>query len=335
MVKRIISKVVIAIVLLVILTISVVLYMVHRRTPHFISPLVMLSPSGQELGIIVGSLWRKGASPSADPIESQAYVIKLEDGLVQAKSISGTEAVLAMAWRPGISPPELFAAASPPGKPNHLFAVSVSDAVSTKFSRILPSGLIVGSMIWDPSGNTLAARVLDDKGFHLAISYDEGKTFSITDIACSDGRRVWTDNRTLYVQDGNDILEIDVGDGKIREKGTFASGEDIFLVGNLDGRVVYTLGDEIYCDDKLLYTTSRKVKQILADGSYLAFKEDGHVITLDDRGNVIHKKNIDDDTFLVALSSAQKYVFLLKNFKTIERYSFVDSNKVLTVYQVK
>ena len=102
----------------------------------------------------------------------------------------------------------------------------------------------------------------------------------------------------------------------------------------MDGKVVYFLGNEIYCGSQLLYNSNQKIRQVVADGSYLAFKADNHVWVLDGKGNVKNKKNLGQDVELMALCSARKFVYLVKNWRSVERYSFVDDDEISTVFDV-
>ncbi len=335
--KRPTSKVA-AIFLLAILVLGALYVTIHKRVPNRISAPFVISPGGEHLAMVIGPLQRNGAYPGAEPTERQAYVLKLRKAHPQAIRVAKSRPVMAMAWRPGALSPELFAATFRLGHDRlpRIFAVTVSDDVSMIFSKILPDNLRISRMTWNPSGQVLAAVVLNDKGVYLGISCDNGRNFTITDIAISGGRVIWTDDETLYVQHGNDILELDVVDGNPQVMRTLVSAEGIYLSCSLYGRVVYRLGTEIYCGDQLLYKASQKIRQVIADGPYIAFKAGSHICVLDEKGNVKNKKNVGDDkyTALIALSSAHKFVYLIKNFQYIERYSFADSNEISTVYEV-
>jgi hypothetical protein len=123
---------------------------------------------------------------------------------------------------------------------------------------------------------------------------------------------------------------------------TIASGEDVpaehfyfYLVGSLEGEVVYVLGNEIYCGDRLLYHSGQQINQIIADGSYVAFKAGGYVWVLDERGNVKSKKSIEPNTTkLIAISPVHKFVYLVKDYQYIQRYNFVDNDEISIVYEV-
>jgi len=309
-----------------------------EKRPNRISAPFVISPGGEHLAMVIGPLQRNGAYSGAEPTERQAYVLKLRKGYPQAIRVAKSRPVMAMAWRPGALSPELFAATFRlgPDKLPRIFAVTVSDDVSMIFSKVLPDNLRISRMTWNPSGQVLAAVVLNDKGVYLGISCDNGRNLTITDIAISGGRVIWTNDETLYVQHGNDILELDVVDGNPRVRRTLVSAEGIYLSCSLYGRVVYRLGNEIYCGDQLLYKASQKIRQVITDGPYIAFKAGSHICVLDEKGNVKNKKNVGDDkyTALIALSSVHKFVYLVKNFQYIQRYSFVDGDGISTVFDV-
>ncbi len=335
MLKRSISKLV-AIALLAILIISGAWYMViYKKAAKGISAPFVISPDGNRLAMTIGSRLQK--YPFVVPIKKQVYVLNIGKEASELNLVPESSAALAMAWRPGALPLELFAAILPlePDRPPRIFAVTVSDDASTIFSKILPDNLRIARMAWNPSGDILAAVVLNDKGVYLGISYDNGNNFTITDIAISGGRVIWTNDETLYVQHGNDILEVDVSDRNPRLRRTLVSAEGVYLSGSLYGRAVYRLGNEIYCGDQLLYKASQKIRQVIADGSYIAFQAGSYVWVLDGRGNLKSKKSIERDTTkLIAISSVHKFVYLVKNQQSIERYNFVNGDEISTVFDV-
>jgi hypothetical protein len=333
---------IVAVYLLTILIISGVLYVLYITVcggiSNCIAPPFVLSPDGEKLAMIYGPLSRRGTYPSVETTALQACVLDLREDFPQLVPIdAGPRPVLAMDWRPGTSPPELFMAPKQLGGPQYIFAVKVPNGVLTTSSWILSRDLMVIGMAWNPSGQILAVPVIvttKNDGIYLAVSYDNGKSFAVTDIAISSSKLVWTDDETLYVQNKNDILELNVGDRNPRVSKIFVSAEGLHLSCGLEGKVVYYLGGEIYWGNQLLHKSNRKISQVITDGSHLAFKADNYVGILDKRGNVKNERNVGQGTMLVALSSAHKFVYLMRNGQSIERYSFVDNDEIYTVYRV-
>lgn len=307
-----------------------------EKKPNRIFGPFIISPSGERLAFRVGVLGAREKFPSVPP---KSCVLKLCKDTNQI--IPVRDSFIPMAWRPDASPPELFGVvfSDGPSTPDRISAVAVSDGVSTVFSQTLPNGLSVLAMAWNPSGRILAAKVSKVTKYsmvvYLGISHDNGKNINVTDISISGRELVWTDNKTLYVADGADILEVDVSDRNTPLTRAIVSAERPRLKGSLYGKVVYVLGNEVYCGEQLLYRSNQSINQIIADGSYVAFKAGNYVVVLDEKGNVTNKTCIEKDTTkLIALSSAHKFVYLLKNHKSIQRYSFVDDDKITTVYAV-
>jgi len=340
MLKRSISKVTPISLLAVLVILSMLSLIGCEKRPNRLYAPFIISPDGEELAFQVGPQWLNGKRPTVEP---RPYVIKLGKD-VAFRVIPLPKSLLPMAWRPGASPPELFGAiiSDEHTTPDRIFAVAVSDSVSTILSQELASEISAWRMSWNPSGQILAARMSGSRrNEYLGISYDNGKNINVTDIVVSEAP-VWINNEVLCVQNGNDILEVDVGDRNPRVTRTIASGEDVpaedfyfYLVGSLDGKAVYVLGDEIYCDGRLLYHSNQRISQIIADGSYVAFKAGSYVWVLDGRGNLKSKKSIERDTTkLIAISSVHKFVYLVKNYQYIQRYSFVDGDEISTVYEV-
>jgi hypothetical protein len=307
-----------------------------EKSPNRIFGPFIISPSGEDLAFRVGTLGPKEKFPSVEP---KTCVLKLgKDG---TQLIPVSRSLVPMAWRPGATPTELFGAvfSDGPSAPDRVSAVAVSDSVPTVFSQSLSDGLSVLAMAWNPSGRILAAKVSkvteDSMVMYLGISYDNGKNINVTNISIWGRELVWTDNETLYVADGADILEVDVSDRNTPSTRTIVSAECPRLKGSLDGKVVYVLGNEIYCGEQLLYRSNQSINQIIADGSYVAFKAGSHIWVFDERGNVRNKKSIDPTTTkLIGISSVHKFVYLLKDLRCIQRYSFVDDDKITTVYAV-
>jgi len=290
-----------------------------------------ISPDDEKIAMTIGPDWR----------HSRPYVLELNNGSSQLIPVQRANLTQGMAWRPGASPPELLVLTSSSEEPQRVVLIRVSDGVtSTVSSWDVPANLIMYDPVWNPSGKILAVTVGKIskgtvKGIYLGISYDNGKSFTITDIPGKSS--VWTNNETLYLHNGNDILEVEVSNKMAKVRKTLVSAEGVWLVGALKGEIVYIQGNDIYQGGQLLYHLNQKIRMCRVDGSYLAFKvaRGGDVVVLDDKGNVINKKSVGNDTTkLVALSSANKFVYLMKNEQSIERYSFVDDDEISTVFDV-
>jgi len=339
MLKRKLLKVA-AISLLAVLVISAILSLVgcEKRPDRLYAPFI-ISPDGEELVFNIGPPWLNEKPPSVEP---RPYVIKLgKDAAFRV--IPLPKSLLPMAWRPGASPPELFGVSRGPDLPNRILAVAVSDSVSTVLSQDLPGELWAWRMAWNPSGQILATGIHGPhKNGYLGVSYDKGKNINVTDVVIDGASPVWINDETLCLQGGNDILEVNVGGRNPRVTRTIASGEDVsaehfyfYLVGSLDGEAVCVLGNEIYCGGRLLYHSNKWINQIIAEGSYVAFKAGSYVWVLDGKGNVKSKRSIDPNTTkLIAISPVHKFVYLEKNYQCIQRYSFVDDDEISTVFDV-
>ena len=270
--------------------------------------------------------------------QEEAYVLIFREDVPEIISIPEPEGLLAMTWRPIIEPSELFMAMHPYNKPQRLLSV-VPDDVSKMVTRTFPDNLMISSMFWNPTGQILAFKILKKgeqkvEGNYLGVSYDEGTNITVTDIAVSNTRLVWTNDKTLYVQDGNDILELNITDNNLKVSKTFVSDGDIFLVGSLGQRVVYFIDDKIYCGYQLLYQSDQEIENVVADRSYLALKTSSHVLVLDEEGQLINKKDIKRDCRLIGISPTDRFVYLLEERKIIKRYAFEGSNEISIVYEV-
>lgn len=330
MLKRSISKVTPISLLAVLVILSMLSLIGCEESSNQIGGPFAISPDDEKIAMTIGPGWR----------HSRPYVLELNNGSSQLIPVQGANLTQGMAWRPGASPPELLVLTSSGEEPQRVVLIRVSDGVtSTVSSWDVPANLIMYDPVWNPSGKILAVTVGKiSKGtasIYLGISYDNGKSFTITDIP---GRSsVWTNNETLYLHNGNDILEVEVSNKMAKVRKTLVSAEGVWLVGALKGEIVYIQANDIYQGGQLLYHLNQKIRICRVDGSYLAFKvaRGGDVVVLDDKGNVINKKSVGNDTTkLIALSSANKFVYLMKNYQYIQRYSFVDDDEISTVFDV-
>ncbi len=332
MLKRTLLKVA-AISLLAVLIISGTLYIaVFKRAPNHISGRPVISQNGEELAFKVGYIGEDKKLFSAEP---RPYVLKLEKDVSQVMPVRGAKRVLAMAWRPGAQPPELFMVMLPRHEPGRILAVKVSDGVSTVSFQVLPDDIIVSSLDWNPSGQILASRVSKIcNGAYLGISYDNGRSMNVTDIKIRGGNLVWANDRTLYLQNGNDIFEVDVSDKKPRVTKTIVSAEGVHLAESLNEKLIYTLGNEVYWGNQLLYRSDETIGPVDADASYIVFQTGNHIVLFDEKGNLINKKEVEENTIFIGISSAHKFVYLMRNLQSIERYNFVDGDEISTVFDV-
>ncbi|MHC4363986.1 MAG: hypothetical protein ACYSTJ_00795 [Planctomycetota bacterium] len=190
-------------------------------------------------------------------------------------------------------------------------------------------------MAWNPSGHILAAYVIKDgeEDAFLGVSYDNGRNINVTTINIKGGNLVWVNDKTLYLQNRPEIFEVDVSDGNPRVTRPLVSGEDVHLAGSLNEKVIYTRGNQIYCGQRLLHTSDQQIGIVDAHDSYIAFQTGDDILVLDDKGNLISKKKMEDDSVFLGVSCPDGHVYLKKNDRSIERYSLVDSDKVTTVYK--
>lgn len=316
----------------------IILGVVHlpgcKQTSNQIGGQVAISPDGERLAMRRGPDWR----------QSIVYILLIESS--QLIPVHGVNITQGMTWRPGAFPPELLILTSSRTEP-HQRVVGVRVSVGTAsivFSQVVPDDLVFSRPVWNPSGEILAVTVAKVHkrtvtGIYLGISYDNGKNISVTDININSSHDppVWTDNETLYVQHDSYIMAVDVSDKeKPRVVKTIVSTEDVYLSCSLNGKVVYILGNEIYCGAQLLYCADEKIKRIVSDASHVAFKAGSYVYTLDVKGNVINKKRIDPEaTQLIAISSGRKFVYLMRDRRSIERYNFINGDEMSTVYEVR
>jgi len=340
MLKHPIQKVMVLLLLAIGSVLGIIYLDVYKENSIRIGFPIVASPDCEEMAFCVVPR-RAGAS------ERQAYILKLGNGITKAMPIPGSRSVTGMGWRPGAPTPELFVTTHSvdPGVPSHILAVTVSDGVSVALKDLSPDLIILGYLGWNPRGQILATSVAKiGKSHYLAISYDKGRDFVVTDIAVAAGKFIWTDDDTLYAYGRNvdgkcGILELDVYLKKLQVSRIISPSENARVVGKLDDKVVYRLDNDIYCADELIYHSNEKIGNAFACGSYVAFqvlpRQKGSYVSVIDRGgNIISKKKMVGNTIIIELSSVYKFVYLLKDLQSIQRYNFVDNGEISTIYKV-
>ena len=318
----------------------------EKRKEEVIFPLVIISPDGEKMAFLAGVDERpneKGASIYT----GRTHVLDLVDDVGRVIEITGSKGVgvpSSWAWRPATTPPQLFLTIDPIESkpvPIGLLGVTVSERVSLLFSRELTKNWLdkVLTLSWSPNGQILAVGRLSG----LYLSYDSGKTFINVGVPVMSGDKpVWTDNETLYARNENSLLEIKIGNEQAQFKRTVAvapNGKHLRICGRLNGKVVYWIERKIYCGNQLLYESDRKIGGVYADGSHVVLQvppnfEKSHILVIDGRGDVINRKRAAGEIVPIGISSEHKFVYLLKNLQSIERYSFVDNDKIFTLYTV-
>jgi hypothetical protein len=308
---------------------------------------VAISPDGEKLAFCAGAKSTKGKWP--DPRMSHIYVLDLLDFTSQQIKFPRSTLTLegVTAWRPGTEPDELFVAASLIDEPNRpyllpygLFCIKTTKPASVTYCCDLTEDRLdpVFGLGWSPDGRILAVARLTG----LYLSYDNALSFVRVPISVmGTDDCVWIGNEVLYVRDGHNIIEVDIRDGQPSSRTFVEGGKRLTrLCGTLNGKVVYRLDNDVYRGDKLLFHSDQKLWWVLADGDFAVIQiasseeSDSRVVVLDGEGNVKHQKNVGNNSFLIALSAESKFVYLLKDLRWIQRYRFVDSDEISTIYKL-
>ncbi len=309
------------------------------RKEWVIFPVVAISDEGDEIAFRAGPKARRGVLLNSD--EARTFVLTLEGDTGEVIEIKQAKCASNIAWRPRTSPPELYVMVNAPRRPAppRLMGIEVSNVPSTVFSEEMtefPRDMI-HDLEWSPDGSVLATTGLRSG---LRLSYAGGETFAPTGLGatnlCFDV--VWMSNARLYVRHGGRVQEVAFQSGLARISQTVASGKTR-LWGILNGEVVYSIEDSIYCGDRLLYESTQKLGWVFADGPYLAFQvgsrtKDSHVSVLDEQGKVIAERPMPSDTIIIGLSSKRKCVYLLRDLRAIQACSFIDDNDISTIYSL-
>jgi len=269
--------------------------------------------------------------------EKAVYVLDLNEGKLSTVDLDGCEDLAGLSWQvvEGMLRLSVLRLSTNCSE-IHTFAVE-KNGLTTTMTHNLPNNIIVPKISWSPNGAILAAYVKKPKedGAYLGISFDKGANIDITDIEIRYGNIVWINNDELYLQNGSEIFKVKLEKEKAAIVRIIASADGIYLMESLNGRVIYTKGEEIYYGDKLLYTCEQEIGMVDADGIYIGFKAGDYLLVLDEQGNLISEKKIGKNRAFVGISSKDKYVYLVKDKHVIERYNFDGSCDISVVYDIR
>lgn len=298
-----------------------------------VSPVIAISEQGDKIAFRAG---RARAGQRFAP-EYSVFIHDLAGHRNNALEIKAARGARALAWRPGVSPPELFAIVPNASQSFRLVGIRLSERPHVVLEKELSDGFAgLCDLAWSPDGDVLAVSGFS-AGLHY--SFDGGKTLVPSKLDIKRSRKLRWMNENLLLranQGGPEILEIAVRNGSDEVLRTVASG-DVTLRGVLDDRAVYTKEDIIYRGDQPYYESDQEVGGVFTDDPYVAFLEGGskerQVCVLDGEGNMISKRIVPRDTMAIGLSSKRKCVYLLKDRRTIQTYDFVDDS-VSTIFSM-
>lgn len=271
------------------------------------------------------------------------YVVKFDNNIV-AEIVPLPEAFLPFTWRNKESSSELFGMVlqDMPVMQDQITAFSVSNKVTPTISKKLPIGSSIWDMAWNPSGEIIAVTMLQASGErNLSFFYDNFDSVNITDINMSSCGIVWSNDEVVFVQDGNDIIEVKVNNRKPEVTRTITSGKDTrcILIGCIDEKEIYVLGKQVYSGNHVIYSVNQKtaIAESEVDGNYIASMVGNQVIVFNGNGDVISTKditNIKDRWRLIALSSDLKTVYITKDGKLIQTYNFEKNDDLTTIFDL-
>jgi hypothetical protein len=220
----------------------------------------------------------------------------------------------------------------------YVIAVDENDSFSLKIFQykenvlkevktILFPNMFVTFPTWNPAGNILAARVFIFNGelqeAKLGLSFDDGNNFDVTKWKF--GIVVWETTDKLWMNSGNKLLELSIKDGKahLENEITFSEGAHPGVIGVSGKEPVYSLGNEIYRGNTVLYSGSECGDAMVDDQLILVWEADLNKITLlDFSGKIIHTRLLKEGMWPKGFSSKSKRIFLDENQRILSMYNF-------------
>jgi hypothetical protein len=306
-----------------------------RKKQEVLSFRIAVSPDDKKIAFLKGPRTNAPENPFPDDRKSKLYILDLNDNTIVSTGLPDRMSFdsLSIGWRPLVNPPELYVSVRTMEEPLPLERKLIRIVVEKEKALIetcecnLPYVDSVGALSWSPDGQTLAIACLT----RLFFSYDTCKTLTKTSIGgfLSPRPPVWTNNDKVYVSEQEALLEVTLNDKIPKLKHIIESDDnDVRIFGAMKNEPIYTVGAKIYHGENLFYESEKIPSFGFVNESFAAFwikaaEDNIYVLVLDEKGNIIRKKNIEKRTWLAGISPLRKFVYLMNN-TSIYQYNFED-----------
>jgi len=217
-------------------------------------------------------------------------------------------------------------------------------------------GFLILNAEWNPNGSKIAMSMQRDEGFKRMMKREEGdeyvyspplvgysidncKTVQVSDISFRTHQITWlSDNLFSVVSDGR-VLVIDVNEteNNLVVKDVINTSKDrdaIRLIGCMEGRVAYRIGDDIYLDRELIHSADNFYQGIAHENSMLVMLKDNTGFVLNSIGEITNSFVVDDMGWLLGFSPNRNTFFSINAGKNILAYDYTKNEKPRILFSV-
>ncbi len=267
-----------------------------------------------------------------DPDKSKVYILDISNNRVIDVDLPDKMSVgMSIGWRMGREPAELYVTAKTRREPLERKLLRIVLKENEPFIEQCKCKMNFlnsdGALSWSPDGNNLVIACLT----RLVFSFDGCETLIETELGgFAPENPVWTSNECVYAKEDDALLEIALTNESIGLKRTVASGtKNIHVFGTMDGEAVYSIDTRIYRGETLFLEYDKPVRFGFTNEYYAALqvktdKGEDYILVLDQKGNQLRKKNVQEGWYLAGISPSRNLVYLLANLSSIYQYDFED-----------
>ncbi|MBN1125759.1 MAG: hypothetical protein JXA82_12185 [Sedimentisphaerales bacterium] len=296
-----------------------------------IIPPMKVSDNG-DLAFRAGSWPKKTYAPN--PINTVLYVIPRshdKNGMVLEVPYSKHTAIFA--WRPNMEKQELTVITDDnlSNAPPEFKHFEINESITKLASHKCPIWLQFFEGEWSPEGTLFVARALDLHTLnqnvystYLVVSWDYGLSYTFSGYDISSNTFAWTGDNALWIeQRKNQLTKVSVAEkGRISWLDRLKLGKNASLVGVYGEKPVYFQGNKLYSDQEELYVAKERIKWIKNKCGIFSFMDGDNLIVTDFKDIRLNISMATKDTRLEDFCPNKKYLFILHNYKLIERISY-------------
>jgi len=146
----------------------------------------------------------------------------------------------------------------------------------------------------------------------------------------------WLSDHTACVASHDGFLALNIKEGQIDITGSFSHEERAFVCGALAGKPIFQVGNELRHGNSVLYHSRGNIRAsfVFVDRQFVSFVEDGKLMIIDLKGEVLNSRSLDNDIVLAGISERRREVFFYdKLHQTVSSWNF-NNGSSKTVFTV-
>ncbi|HML75669.1 MAG TPA: leucine-rich repeat domain-containing protein [Anaerohalosphaeraceae bacterium] len=307
---------------------------------YSIGPYAAISPDERYLTIVIGP--RQLSLPLPDETAS-VYVFDTQEKNKKLSPVPNTAGglfngeVYSMAWRPCRASHELFVftdsyfySCETPCLKGFTIA---SDGVARQiYSRSFYSSRFQGitNLRWRLDGRILSG-IYEDQLVLLDPDKNQLTRHNISGI----DRLLWSEEGVLYSRTDSCIFKSKILQSGLVEQGEFRAVQAKGHFGGIvNNKLVYSAGNQIYYDKELIYSANDIIQELFANTTYIAFRQGKSICVIDFQGVIKSQKDMTGKMRLIAFAPDSGDLYVLCDYKRIEKYNAKDFNEHSLVIDV-